>query len=162
MPTDVVSQIHEWFSSHGKTLAFAESCTGGNLAVQITSQPGASSFFLGSLVVYSDKMKCDLLEVSDHTLRACGAVSSEVVQEMLSGLFSKTRADWGVAVSGIAGPSGGSATVPVGTIWAAVGEREKRADVVCLHLQGVRETIIAAATVDLLAALWRKVAGAQL
>ena len=120
-----LSKIHKILTEKRKTLAFAESCTGGRLAAQITAMPGASAYFLGSLVVYSATMKRDLLGVPDAVLREKGAVSKEVAQAMLQGLFKLTDADYGIAVTGVAGPTGGSKEAPVGTIWAAVGQRGK-------------------------------------
>jgi len=150
--------VHHWFKDHKKTLAFAESCTGGGkLASQITALPGASEVFLGSLVVYADQLKIDILGVSENTLRTHGAVSGEVVQEMVAGVFKVTRADWAIAVSGVAGPTGGSSDKPVGTVWGAIGERGKPMEVAHMFLPATRETIIAVSTNRLLGALWRKV-----
>lgn len=120
-----LSNIHKILTEKRKTLAFAESCTGGRLAAQITAMPGASAYFLGSLVVYSEALKRDLLGVPAALLREKGAVSKEVAEAMLQGLFEVTQADYGIAVTGIAGPTGGSKAAPIGTIWAAVGERGK-------------------------------------
>src|SRR5581483_3587230 len=146
-----------WFVKHQKTLAFAESCTGGMLASHVTVLPGASTYFLGSFVVYSHAMKQQILGVSPETLRSNGAESEQVVREMLEGVFKKTSADYAIAVSGIAGPTGGTQDMPVGTIWAAIGERGKVPDVGKFVCRGSRETNILLATNYLLGALWRKV-----
>jgi nicotinamide-nucleotide amidase len=148
--------IHEWFKIQGKTLAFAESCTGGKMATLITALPGASEFFLGSIVAYSNRLKKDLLGVSPATLQNIGAVSEETVKEMLAGLFRTTRADYAIAVSGIAGPTGGTPEKPVGTVWAAIGERNQPCDVAHMYLPLHRETLIAVTANRLLGALWRK------
>lgn len=149
--------LMHWFVKHKKKLAFAESCTGGALASNVTSISGASDYFLGSLVVYSNKMKEEILGVSEQTLLTKGAVSEETVREMLEGVFRRTGADHALAVSGIAGPTGGTEEKPVGTIWAATGERGKPPAVGKFLTFGSRETIILSATNLLMGALWRKV-----
>ncbi|MCX6990662.1 MAG: CinA family nicotinamide mononucleotide deamidase-related protein [Chlamydiae bacterium] len=140
-----------------KTLSFAESCTGGLMAHKITSLPGASDFFLGSLVTYSNQMKEQVLKVAKTTLESCGAVSKETVEEMLHGLLEVSQADYGIAVSGIAGPSGGTQDKPVGTVWAAIGERGKKPDLFRLDIRGSRQTIILISSIKLLASLYRKI-----
>lgn len=150
--------LKNWFVHNKKTVAFAESCTGGNMASHVTSVPGASEYFLGSFVVYADSLKEHILGVSKNTLKSKGAVSQEVVREMLEGLFQKSSADFGIAVCGVAGPDGGNDQVPVGTICAAIGEKSKPYDVGTFHAFGNRHTIIASATNHLLCALWRKAA----
>ena len=142
----VARTLHQFFLKKKKTLAFAESCTGGMMAQQITKHSGASKYFLGSLVVYADALKKDILGVSPKTLRKHGSVSKEVVEEMLEGLFRATSADFGIAVSGIAGPTGGTKEKPVGTIWAAIGQRGKAAQVVHFKVKGNRKTIILSTT----------------
>ena len=149
--------LQTWFVKEGKTVAFAESCTGGALAAQVTSMAGSSDYFLGSLVVYTNAMKQELLGVSKQTLSTEGSVSEAAVREMLEGLFKKTQADFAIAVSGIAGPAGGTADKPVGTVWAAIGERGKTPDVGQFMSYGSRQTIILSVSNHLLGALWRKV-----
>ncbi len=105
----------------GLTLATAESCTGGYISHLITSEAGASDFFAGSAVTYSNEMKSALLGVSPATLKNFGAVSEETVREMAEGAVKNLGSDLAVAVSGIAGPGGGSPEKPVGTVWIAVG-----------------------------------------
>ena len=109
-----------------KTIATAESCTGGAIASLITSVPGSSSYFEGSVVSYSYSIKETLLNVKKETLEKFGAVSEETVREMLSGLLTKMKTDYGIAVSGIMGPDGGTPDKPVGTVWVAVGNKEKQ------------------------------------
>ena len=140
-----------------KKLCFAESCTGGMLASLVTAIPGASDYFLGSFVVYSNAMKENVLNVSKQTLLTFGDVSEQTVREMAEGVFTKTDADYVIAVSGVAGPTGGSEEHPVGTIWAAIGERGKPTHAGKFMSFGSRETIILSASHQLLGALWRKV-----
>jgi nicotinamide-nucleotide amidase len=107
------------------TIATAESCTGGFLAHKITSISGSSAYFMGSVLAYSNEVKMNQLSVKEETLKAYGAVSEETVREMVGGILSLLKTDIGVATSGIAGPSGGTEEKPVGTVWIAVGNREK-------------------------------------
>ncbi len=109
-----------------KTISTAESCTGGSIASLITSVPGSSAYFEGSIVSYSYQVKESLLNVKKETLEKYGAVSEETVREMLSGLLNKMKTDYGIAVSGIMGPGGGTPDKPVGTVWVAVGNKEKQ------------------------------------
>ncbi len=105
----------------GKTLSTAESCTGGYLAHKLTEVPGSSGYYMGSIIAYDYQPKSNLLSVSNQTLESYGAVSEETVTEMLHGLLEKFNTDMGIAVSGIAGPGGGTPDKPVGTIWLAYG-----------------------------------------
>jgi nicotinamide-nucleotide amidase len=101
----------------------AESCTGGYIAHMITSVPGSSHYFPGTIVSYSYEMKTKLLGVRPDTLIQCGAVSEETVREMVTGALATLNVDVALAVSGIAGPGGGTEDKPVGTVWMAVGDR---------------------------------------
>ena len=107
-----------------KTVSTAESCTGGYIAHLLTLVPGSSSYYEGSIVSYSYNVKETLLGVHENTLNTFGAVSEQTVKEMLQGLFEKLNTDYGVAVSGIMGPDGGTSDKPVGTVWMAVGNKE--------------------------------------
>lgn len=104
-----------------KTMATAESCTGGYIAHLITSVAGSSEYFKGSVVSYANEAKENLLHVGHNTLREHGAVSEETVREMVAGAIKALHTDYAVATSGIMGPGGGSAEKPVGTVWMAVG-----------------------------------------
>lgn len=107
------------------TLATAESCTGGYLASRITSVPGSSAYFMGSIIAYSNSVKINQLQVNPKTLEQHGAVSEETVIEMVKGTLATLQTDLAVAVSGIAGPDGGTPEKPVGTIWLAIGNKHE-------------------------------------
>ena len=104
----------------GVTVASAESCTGGNIAHMITLMPGASAYFLGGVVAYSNDVKKNVLGVNPQDLEAHGAVSEPVACQMAQGVRKLTGAQYGVATTGVAGPDGGTKEKPVGTIWVAV------------------------------------------
>ena len=124
--TDTLAEvIGRLLTERGKTLAVAESCTGGYIAHLITSVPGSSNYFNGSVTAYSNAIKQSVLQVQDSTLTANGAVSKAVATEMAVGVRKVLNADFAVATTGIAGPDGGTADKPVGTIWIAVANAEK-------------------------------------
>ncbi len=102
------------------TLAVAESCTGGYVGHLITKVPGSSDYFLGGILSYSNTLKVNLLGVKEESLKAFGAVSEEVALQMAKGVREKCNSDFGLATTGVAGPSGGSLEKPVGTVWIAV------------------------------------------
>lgn len=108
----------------GARLALAESCTGGLIAHLITSHP-ASDFFVGAAVTYANSAKTRLLNVSEDTLRGHGAVSAEVAAEMAEGVRSLSECDYGLSITGIAGPTGGSAQKPIGLCYWAVASAGK-------------------------------------
>lgn len=124
----------------GLSIATAESCTGGWIAKIMTDIPGSSGWFERGFVTYTNEAKQDMLGVQTHTLQQHGAVSEQTVREMASGALSNSRADVSVAVSGIAGPGGGSADKPVGTVWLAwaVGGKLRTLHV---HLSGDRSRV---------------------
>lgn len=107
------------------SMATAESCTGGLIAHQITSFAGSSRYFKGGVVSYSNELKQALLGVKPETLAQYGAVSEQTVCEMAVGAIEKLQADFAVAVSGIAGPDGGTPEKPVGTVWIAVANKSR-------------------------------------
>jgi len=109
----------------GKTISTAESCTGGFIAHLITTVPGSSLWFKGSVVSYANEAKENVLDVRHETLANAGAVSKETVTEMVDGVLKKMNTDFALATSGIMGPDGGSEEKPVGTVWIAAGTREK-------------------------------------
>lgn len=104
----------------GQTLSLAESCTGGYLGHLITMIPGSSAYFIGGVVSYANAVKMEELGIPSDMLELNGAVSQPVVEQMASGVRTALRTDWSIAISGIAGPEGGTAEKPVGTVWMAV------------------------------------------
>ncbi|MBM3199143.1 MAG: CinA family protein [Chlamydiae bacterium] len=139
----IVQELQDVFVQKRQTFALAESCTGGLLAHLLTTGPGASQYFLGSFVTYSNELKQSVLSVKKETLERYGAVSQETVCEMLQGVFQITTADVAVAVSGIAGPTGGTLDKPIGTVFVAIGERKKQPpQVMRLFLSGSRNKIL--------------------
>lgn len=116
--------IGRLLTESGKTLSVAESCTGGLISSLMTSVPGSSAYYLGSVTSYANKVKTGVLGVSPDTIAKYGAVSSECVAEMAEGIRRITGSDFSVATSGIAGPGGGSDTKPVGLVWIAVSSEK--------------------------------------
>ncbi len=112
--------VHETLLRRGLSLATAESCTGGAIAASFTAIPGASGYFRGGVVAYQNEVKEQLLGVSERDLQQYGAVSEPVVRQMAEGVRRALKADFGIATSGIAGPTGGTVEKPVGTVWMAV------------------------------------------
>jgi nicotinamide-nucleotide amidase len=137
-------RLADALSRGGGSLSLAESCTGGLIAHRITDLPGASEYFECCLVVYSNRAKVELLGVPEELLAAHGAVSEACARAMLAGLFARTPARLAAAVTGIAGPGGGTATKPVGTVWVAWG-RAHRPRTELLRLAGNRREIKALA-----------------
>lgn len=151
----LAAQVGGLLKSHGLMLATAESCTGGGVAQAITEVPGSSAWFERGFVTYSNLSKQQLLGVDEVTLSRYGSVSEAVVREMVSGALANSTAKVALAVSGIAGPDGGTPDKPVGTVWFAWGVKnsvihtysqrnllpgnraEVRAQAVRIALQGV-------------------------
>jgi nicotinamide-nucleotide amidase len=107
------------------TLSTAESCSGGYLAHLITRVPGASDYFIGSVIAYSNEVKMRQLGVREATLKEFGAVSEQTAKEMVIGALDLLKTDVALATTGIAGPDGGTPAKPVGTIWLAVGDKNR-------------------------------------
>ncbi|MDX9754397.1 MAG: competence/damage-inducible protein A [bacterium] len=123
------------------TVAVAESCTGGLLASNLTSIPGASAYFLGGVVSYSNEAKQKHLGVQAETLAQYGAVSRETVEEMARGVCRAFGSEWGLAITGIAGPEGGTPEKPVGTVWIAASHRGEAAYPFKVSLPGERAVV---------------------
>ena len=155
--TSLAQQLGTHMVERGMTLATAESCTGGWIAKCITDVAGSSSWFERGFITYHNRAKVEMLGVSTQTLRLHGAVSQEVATEMVSGALAGSCADLAVAVTGIAGPGGGTPDKPVGTVWIAwrrrdhaphiqrhlfAGDREQvRAQAVAQALEGLLENL---------------------
>lgn len=126
------------------TITTAESCTGGWIAKVLTDVPGSSAWFQTGYVSYANRAKTDLLGVPVALLQRHGAVSAPVVERMARGALRAAKADVAIAVSGVAGPGGGTAEKPVGTVWFGIARREGRrvsVDTFCCHFKGDREAV---------------------
>lgn len=139
------AQLGERLRNRQWRIASAESCTGGWLAKRITDIAGSSGWFDRGVVSYSDLAKQQMLQVSPATLAAHGAVSEAVVREMALGLRTLAHVDVAVAVTGIAGPNGGTADKPVGTVWFGTAWPDERVHSECRHFHGDREQVRLAA-----------------
>lgn len=142
---DLVRAIQDIFIEQSLSLSTAESCTGGDIAATITSQAGASCYFLGGIVSYSNNAKISLLGVSPESLERYGAVSETVAMEMAEGAKRVLGTDYALSTTGIAGPTGGSEKDPVGTTWIAIATP----NACCAHrlqLTGSRSNIISSTT----------------
>lgn len=122
--TSLAAQLVELLREKGRRITLAESCTGGSMAAALTQIPGASAVFDAGFVTYSNAIKHAVLNVDSDALASAGAVSETVVLQMAQGALQRSGADYAVAVSGIAGPDGGSVDKPVGTVWIAWGSRD--------------------------------------
>ncbi len=154
-----VEQVAEALLAKHWMLVTAESCTGGLVASRCTDMPGSSRWFFGGFVTYDNRAKMDWLDVRSETLRLHGAVSEQTVREMTSGALARSGAQVSLAISGIAGPSGGTPDKPVGTVWIAwagpegvVAER--------FHFRGDRAAVRAQAAEAALAGVVRLVQSA--
>jgi nicotinamide-nucleotide amidase len=132
--------LHNLLIKTGKTVAVAESCTGGLLSMMLTSRSGSSSYFTLGIVTYSNRSKSQLLVISPHLLLKSGAVSDIVCRKMASSVKNLAKTDFGIGITGIAGPSGAVAGKPVGTVFIAVSTARRT---VCRRFlfKGSRSTI---------------------
>jgi nicotinamide-nucleotide amidase len=144
--------LQQVLRSQGKKMVAAESCTGGLIAAMMTSEPGASAVFEVGFVAYANHIKHSVLGVDEAILETEGAVSEPVVRQMLSGALASSGADIGVAVSGVAGPDGGTAEKPLGTVWLAWGtETDMHAFKTVLPTdRAMFQKLVAAAGLDLI------------
>ena len=117
--------LHNALIERGETLSVAESCTGGNIASKFTAMAGASAYFMAGVVSYSNDAKSDILGVNPELIATYGAVSEQVAIAMAEGVKRVGKSDYGIATTGIAGPSGGSAEKPVGTVWFGISTPER-------------------------------------
>lgn len=149
---DLVEQLAAALLRRGWLVACAESCTGGGIAAALTDLAGSSAWFDRGFVTYSNSAKCEMLGVSGETLQRHGAVSRQTAIEMARGALAHSAAQLSVAVTGIAGPGGGSAEKPVGTVWLAWA-RADGVEAVCEHFPGDRLAVRAATIERALAGL---------
>jgi len=137
---DVLRRVAAALTARGQTVAVAESCTAGGLGWALTTDPGSSAFFKGGVIAYANDAKKRLLNVAPGALAAHGAVSEPVAVQMAEGARRVFRAAFGVAITGVAGPAGGTKDKPVGTVWLAVAGpvgAVRR----CVHLCGARRRV---------------------
>jgi nicotinamide-nucleotide amidase len=138
---ELAERLGQSLKAKGHKIATAESCTGGWIAQAITEVPGSSAWFDRGFVTYSNNAKVQMLGVNPKTLEQYGAVSAEVAKQMAAGALANSEADWAVAVTGIAGPDGGSEAKPVGTVYVAWQGKNGGVKVERLQLSGDRHQI---------------------
>lgn len=131
-------QLHDVLAGSGITIGTAESCTGGGVAQAIVATPGASEYFKGGIVSYCNEIKERLLHVSHQTLVEQTAVCEEVARQMVVGACETLHVDYAVALTGLAGPGGGTPDIPVGTIWIGYGSKD-HVNTLCLTGDNGRE-----------------------
>ncbi|WP_151951309.1 CinA family protein [Aliarcobacter butzleri] len=134
-------ELQDILRNNKKTITTAESCTGGLVASMITKVSGSSDIFKGSIVSYSNKIKNQELNVNNETLEKFGAVSTEVVNEMLDGAIKKFEADFAIAISGIAGPTGATKNKPVGTVVIGISDANNAKIIDTFYFKGTREEV---------------------
>lgn len=154
---DLASEIVATLARRGETLGTAESCTGGLIAAAITDIPGSSTAFFGGFVTYANEAKVNLIGVSAATLDRHGAVSKETVREMAEGARMAAQTDWAIAVTGIAGPGGGTIHKPVGLVYFGLsglaGTTHRRVEFGDIGREVVREKAVGTALSMVLAGL---------
>lgn len=137
----LAAQVGALLKAHGMMLATAESCTGGGIAQALTDISGSSAWFERGFVTYANAAKIEMLGVRQSTLDAYGAVSEATVREMAAGALQHSYAHIAVAVSGVAGPTGGTPEKPVGTVWFGWALRDGEVHARLHHLPGDRATV---------------------
>ena len=138
---DELIEFQNLLRANKKTITTAESCTGGLIASLITQISGSSDIFNGAVITYSNEIKTQELGVKKLTLNSYGAVSIQVVDEMLDSVIKKFSADYAIAVSGIAGPNGGTANKPVGTVVIGIIGKDFEKDIEICHFDGTRAEV---------------------
>ncbi|MBQ0930188.1 CinA family protein [Ideonella alba] len=149
----LLEQVAQGLRARGQRLTTAESCTGGLIAASCTVLAGSSDWFERGFVTYSNAAKHELLGVPAALIERHGAVSEPVARAMAEGALQHSDADWSLAVTGIAGPGGGSATKPVGTVWLALGQRGGDTRAECQVFEGDRTAVRSATVVRALTML---------
>ncbi|MEM8639089.1 MAG: competence/damage-inducible protein A [Cyanobacteria bacterium P01_G01_bin.54] len=132
----LASVVGQRLVERGQTVAVAESCTGGGLGALLTETPGSSSYFLGGVISYANAVKEQLLKVNADTLNQSGAVSETTAQQMALGVQQLLGADWGISITGIAGPDGGTDTKPVGLVYVGIAGPGEKVDIFEYRLGG--------------------------
>lgn len=135
---ELSGQVKARMAGTGKSISTAESCTSGLIAAALTTVSGSSEYVKGGIVAYTEEMKNRLLGVPLETIERCNVVSEEVVREMVCGTIDAFSSTYGVASTGVAGPTGGTDDIPVGTIWIAAGNKD-HVVARCLHGDNGRE-----------------------
>lgn len=153
----IENKIQKFFIENHLTLGLAESCTGGGLSARLVQVPGCSLYFLGSIVAYSKEVKEKLLGVKSQTLLTFGEVSGKTAEEMALGALKQFKSDYALAITGIAGPTGGSIEKPVGKVFFSLVSREEPPTTYEHQFQGERHEIIAQSIEMALAHLWKYV-----
>jgi nicotinamide-nucleotide amidase len=140
MPQDIISQVHTSLIRNKKTLSVAESCTGGLLSSLLTELSGSSKYFTLGIVTYSNKTKEKILGIPLSILASKGAASEDVAKLMAQKVRRLAKTDFGIGITGIAGPTGGTSTKPVGTVFIAIASKNKT---ICkkFHFSGTRSSI---------------------
>ena len=136
----IVAQIHNLLIKKDKTVSVAESCTGGLLSTLLTQTSGSSKYFVLGAITYSNKAKENILNIPARLIAKEGAVSEEIAQKMSQYIRKIAKTDFGIGITGIAGPTGGSSQKPVGTVFVAISSKNKT---ICkkFHFSGTRSTI---------------------
>lgn len=137
----LATQLGQALLQHEKKLVTAESCTGGGLGYWVTSVSGSSAWYDRGYITYTDAAKAELLAVNPNTLDTYGAVSAETALEMASGALVNSEADVSIAITGIAGPGGGSSDKPVGTVFIGIGIKNNAIETFHEQLSGSRDDI---------------------
>jgi nicotinamide-nucleotide amidase len=135
----LASVVGELLVAKGQTLSVAESCTGGGLGAMLTETPGSSSYFLGGVISYANRVKVELLGVNSIDLERDGAVSEIVARQMAIGVKQKLGTDWGVSITGVAGPGGGTETKPVGLVYIGIAAPDGGVEGIKYQLGSQRE-----------------------
>lgn len=156
---DVSRKLFELLGERNRVMTTAESCTGGLIAKIMTDYAGSSDIFWGGFVTYSNESKSKMLSVPEDVLEDYGAVSRETVLAMSSGSIQNSGADCSVAVSGIAGPGGGTEEKPVGTVWISAALQEGLKEARCFRFDGNRRQIREAASREALLMLYKLILG---
>ena len=151
----LASVVGQLLMAKGQTLAVAESCTGGGLGQMLTDTPGSSSYFMGGIISYANRIKVDLLGVNAEDLAQAGAVSETVAMQMAAGVKAKLGTDWGVSITGVAGPGGGTEAKPVGLVYVGIARPDGEVEGIKYQLgsqqeRGLIRQMSASQTLDLL------------